>query len=71
MEIDRLLGKRIQEIRQNSGIKQADFAEQCTVSKTHYGRLERGENSMTISTFFLISKELGYSMSDILKDIGY
>ncbi len=71
MEIDKTLGKQIQKLRQGSGINQVEFAEQCAISKTHYGRLERGENSMTIGTFLLISKELGVSMSDILKSIGY
>lgn len=71
MEIEKLLGKHIQEVRKQSGIDQVSFAEQCSISKTHYGRLERGENSMTIGTFFLISKELGVSMSDLLKGIGF
>lgn len=71
MKIDIKLGKRIQKLRQDSGINQVDFAEQCDISKTHFGRLERGENSMTIGTFYMISKELGISMSDILKSIGY
>ncbi len=65
--IDISVGKEIQLIRKQSGLDQVAFAEQCGISKTHYGRLERGENSMTLATFYLISKELGISMSDILK----
>lgn len=68
--INVMVGMKIQQMRKQSGLDQISFAEQCGISKTHYGRIERGENSMTLDTFFLVSKELGVSMSDLLSAIG-
>lgn len=67
--IDKIIGNRIRLLRESQGYTQDLFASECGISRAYYGRLERGEHSMTISTCQLIAKTLGILMSDIFTDL--
>ena len=44
-----IIGKRLKEYRENKGYTQEEVAKEIDVNPKHYGRIERGENSCTIS----------------------
>lgn len=46
--IDYFLGNIIRKYREQRKLSQEDFANMCNISRAYYGRIERGEHSMTI-----------------------
>lgn len=46
--IDYFLGNIIRKYREQRNLSQEDFANMCNISRAYYGRIERGEHSMTI-----------------------
>lgn len=66
MNINKILGKKIRAYREEQGYKQDEFAEECQISRAYYGRVERGEHSITIDTCQKISKTLGITISQLL-----
>lgn len=52
------LGKRIREIRSSMNISQEQLAFMADISRTHMGRIERGDKSPTIDTVERITKAL-------------
>lgn len=62
-------GNRLRKLRKDSGYYQYPFAFDCGISEAYYGRLERGEFSPTLKMLERISKALGITISDLLKDI--
>ena len=67
MNINEKLGNIIREYRESQGYTQIDFAEECQISRAYYGRIERGEHSITIETCESICKTLGITMIDLFK----
>lgn len=63
------MGYRLRTIREDNGFQQYEFAVLCGISETYYGRLERGEYSPTIKILEKISRTLGISISELVKDI--
>lgn len=55
--------------RLRTGFQQYEFADLCGISEAYYGRLERGEYSPTIKILEKISRTLGISISELVKDI--
>lgn len=52
------LGIRIREVRSNLNISQEQLAIMANVSRTHMGRIERGDKSPTVDTVERIAKAL-------------
>lgn len=50
MNINEKIGLNIRKYREEQGYTQNDFAEECQISRTYYGRIERGEHSITVKT---------------------
>ena len=65
------MGYRLRTIREDNGFQQYEFADLCGISEAYYGRLERGEYSPTIKALEKISRTLGISISELVKDIDW
>lgn len=67
------LGKKIKEYREYNNFTQEYLAKELDIATNHYGRIERGENSCTISNFIKLCKLLkttpNYLLNDIFLDI--
>ena len=56
-----IIGKRLKEYRENKGYTQEEVAKEIDVNPKHYGRIERGENSCTISNLVTLCNLFGIS----------
>jgi len=63
------LGNVIRRHREGRGYNQADFAEMCGLSRAYYGRIERGEHSLTIDRCQLIASALQIRLADLFEDL--
>ena len=59
-------GKKLAQLRKQTGLSQEAFAFQCGFDRTYIGILERGEKSPTLNTLNKIAKVLGISLSNLL-----
>ena len=55
-------------ILEEQGYTQNDFAEECQISRAYYGRIERGEHSITIETCEKICKTLGITLKMLFEN---
>lgn len=59
------LGKRIQALRQRSGVTQEQLAERANLSLKHLGEMERGRGNPTLSSLESLAGALGLSLMDL------
>lgn len=52
-------------------MSQEEFAQVCGISRAYYGRIERGEHSITLDKCALISEALGLHISELFVDLPY
>jgi ribosome-binding protein aMBF1 (putative translation factor) len=64
------LGKRVRDLRKKQKISQAQLGYECGVHGEYIGRIERGEQSPTITTLESISKALGMKLKELI-DFDY
>ena len=62
-------GNVLRKIREGRGMTQEEFAGLCNISRAYYGRIERGEHSVTLELCQKISEATGLSLSEIFEDI--
>lgn len=67
MNIKKLLGKRIKEIRKSAKLTQEQLGEMVEIEPSSLGNIENGYNYPLISTLEKITKALGCSMSDVFE----
>ncbi|QTA78514.1 HTH domain-containing protein, Cro/C1-type [Desulfonema limicola] len=60
-----LLGKRIRNLRKESGISQEGLAEQTDISAKYLGQIERGLANLSIDKAIKISKALKIDLSEL------
>lgn len=65
----KLLGHRIQKLRDRKGLSQEEFAAVCDVNRSYMGRIERGELNLTLRTLRKVGGGLGQTVSALLKGI--
>lgn len=65
-ELAKIVGKNISKYRTHLGMTQSELAELSGVGATFISRVERGEKSMKLSTFYYISNALGVSCDALL-----
>jgi len=68
-ELDLLLnriGMRVLQRRQELGLSQGDLAARLGIQRTNIGRIERGEQNVTIGTLCKIAKELGMTVEELI-----
>lgn len=69
MNINKKVGSAIRRYREEQGYNQMDFAIECDISIAYYGRIERGEHSITIDTCEKICKTLGITLKTLFEDL--
>jgi transcriptional regulator with XRE-family HTH domain len=62
------LGKIIRNRRIELGWSQESFALKVGLHRTYVGSIERGERNVSLENLCLISKRLGTSVSDLMKE---
>ena len=63
------VGEQIRLFRKARRIRQDDMAKQCGISKTYYGKIERGENNVTISLCYKISQALSIRLCELFENL--
>lgn len=46
-----------------------EFAEMCGISQAYYGRIERGEHSITIEKCYQIASALQIRLADLFEEL--
>lgn len=62
-------GNNLKKFRETQGYSQEEFATLCKISRAYYGRIERGEHSVTIEKCARIAQALGIHISDLFIDL--
>lgn len=62
-------GNILRKIRETRKMSQEDFALLCDISRAYYGRIERGEHSVTLDVCKKISDALGITISELFSDL--
>ncbi len=68
-DINIQFGNVLRRIREGRKMTQEEFAEFCEISRAYYGRIERGEHSVTLEICHKISNATGLSLSELFEDI--
>ena len=68
-DINIQFGNVLRKIREGRGMTQEEFSEFCDISRAYYGRIERGEHSVTLELCQKISFATGLSFAEIFEDI--
>jgi len=66
VELQVAFGKIIREIRQDRGISQEALSLSCGRHRTYISLIERGKNSPSITTLWLIAAALGVSPAAVI-----
>ena len=68
-DINVAFGNVLRKYREGRGFTQEEFAEICEISRAYYGRVERGEHSLTVEKCYQIAQALNVRMSDLFAEI--
>jgi transcriptional regulator with XRE-family HTH domain len=64
-----ILGAAIRKHRARAGISQESLAEKADLHPNYFGRVERGEESISLAALRRIAKALGVRVRDLVADI--
>lgn len=62
------LGQQIKKIREEKGIKAAEFGRRAFMERSHVARLEGGHTNPTATTLRLVCKALEIELDELFKD---
>ena len=62
----KLIGKRVKEVRTETGISQADLAERCKTSAQYLSQIENGRKQASLQTLVSVAEVLGVSLNELL-----
>lgn len=62
-------GKRIQELRQQTGLSQEKFALEIGMDRTYLASVESGKRNISLLNIEKIAKGLNITISELFKDI--
>lgn len=68
-DINIQFGNILRKVREGKQMTQEEFAEFCGISRAYYGRIERGEHSVTLDLCQKVSEATGLSFSELFEDI--
>ena len=68
-DINIQFGNILRKVREGRDMTQEDFAELCGISRAYYGRIERGEHSVTLELCQKVSEATGLSFVELFEDI--
>ena len=60
------IGKKIKEMRKLKGFSQEEFASKARLGRTYYGRVERGEQNISIQNLIQIALTLGVEVGELI-----
>ena len=60
------IGKKIKEMRKLKGYSQEDFAAVAQLGRTYYGRVERGEQNISIQNLIQIAFTLHVEIEELI-----
>lgn len=63
------IGKKIREMRKLKGFSQEDFAAEAQLGRTYYGRVERGEQNISIQNLIQIALTLKVEVGELIPTI--
>ncbi|WP_423786031.1 helix-turn-helix domain-containing protein [Intestinimonas butyriciproducens] len=63
------LGNVLRKYRERRGFTQDEFATCCGLSRAYYGRVERGEHSLTIEKCQMIATTLNVRLADLFGEL--
>ena len=62
-------GDVLRRFREGRGFSLEEFAELCQISRAYYGRIERGEHSITIEKCHKIATALNVRIADLFDEM--
>lgn len=71
IQLQKIIGERIREIRESKGITQQDLAAACNIEKSNISRIEAGRTNFTISTLYKISVALEVKLIDLVDTVNW
>lgn len=63
------LGKRIKELRQETGLSQEKFALKIEMDRTYFASVEAGKRNIAIENIKKIADGLGISLSELFRGL--
>lgn len=63
------LGNILRRYRESRGMTQEEFSEFCNISRAYYGRVERGEHSLTVESCQRIANALKIRLVDLFSEL--
>lgn len=67
--VNTALGETIRKYREGRGLSQEQFSDLCGISRAYFGRIERGEHSITIEKCQKIASALNVRLADLFVDL--
>jgi transcriptional regulator with XRE-family HTH domain len=64
----KLLGESVRQRRMRLGISQEEFANKCGVHRTYVGKVERGEQNVSMASLERIAKGLGVPAWQLVRE---
>lgn len=64
------VGNRIRKVRESQGFSQEEFAELASVSRSHYGCIERGQFAVSLPKLIDIAIALNVEISEIFPTLA-
>ncbi len=64
------IGKLIRSAREEQGYSQDEFAATAGLGRTYYGRVERGEQNISIQNLIRVAITLGVEVGDLVSPIN-
>lgn len=65
-QLQKEVGKRIRQLREERNIPQQDLAADCNIEKSNFSRLEAGNTNPTLHTLKIIADNLGVTLVEIV-----
>jgi transcriptional regulator with XRE-family HTH domain len=63
------IGKKIREMRKLKGFSQEDFAAEAQLGRGYYGRVERGEQNISIQNLIKIAFTLQVEVAELIPSL--
>ncbi len=67
MDMRKLVGRNVRQIRQKKGLTQERFAEMSGFSQQYISGLEQGRRNPTVVTLYELAKALGVSHTELVR----
>ena len=67
--VNTAFGEIIRKYREGRGFTQEEFSDLCGISRAYFGRIERGEHSITLEKCQKIASALNIRLADLFADL--